>query len=186
MKKRARLLALQATAAERAEKLRGEIASLRARVAVDLGELRERLEDGEGRRTAAVLARKHADGELDTLLEERRRAEEELADAAGRREQATATLYRLRSARERLELRRESAQALLDDLRAELARPRRVLDARVRAERETLREQARVARERLQTLERALVECEGLPPAACARRGRRAARTLAARGRARR
>ena len=167
VKKRLRPLALQATAAERAEKLRGEIASLRARVAeLDLADLRERLHDGEGRRTAAVLARKHADDKLDTLLEERRRAEEELADAAGRREQATATLYRLRSARERLELRRESAQSLLHTLRAELARPRRVLDARVRAERESLREQARVARERLQTLERALAEREGLPPAA--------------------
>src|SRR3954462_307424 len=166
-KKRLRPLALQATAAERAEKLRGEIASLRARVAeLDLAELGERLEDGEGRRTAAVLARRHADEKLDALLEERRRAEEELADAAGRREQATATLYRLRSARERLELRRETAQSLLDDLRAELSRPRRVLDARVRAERETLREQARVGRERLQTLERALAEREGLPPAA--------------------
>src|SRR5438477_393862 len=167
VKKRLRPLALQATAAERAEKLRGEIASLRARVAeLDLAELRERLEDGEGRRTAAVLARKHADEQLDRLLEERRRAEEELADAAGRREQATATLYRLRSARERLELRRESAQVQLENLRAELARPRRVLDARVRAERETLREHVRVARERLQTLERALAEREGLPPAA--------------------
>ncbi len=167
VKKRLRPLALQATAAERAEKLRAEIASLHARVAeLDLAGLRERLEDGEDRRTAAVLARKHADGRLDSLLEERRRAEEELADAAGRREQATATLYRLRSARERLELRRESAQALLDRLRDELSRPRRVLDVRVRAERETLREQARVARERLQTLERALAEREGLPPAA--------------------
>src|SRR5204863_1583250 len=132
----------------------------------DLDELRERLQDGDGRRTAAVLARKHADEKLDTLLEERRRAEEELADAAGRREQATATLYRLRSARERLELRGESAQSLLDGFRSGLARPRRVLDARVRAERESLREQARVARERLQTLERALAEREGLPPAA--------------------
>ena len=167
VKKRLRPLALQATAAERAEKLRGEIASLRARVAeLDLAELSERLQNGEGRRTAAVLARKHADEKLDSLLEERRRAEEELADAAGRREQATATLYRLRSARERLELRRESAESLLDTLRAELARPRRVLDGRVRAERESLREQARVARERLQTLERALAEREGLPPAA--------------------
>jgi len=167
VKKRLRPLALQATAAERAEKLRGEIASLRARVAeLDLAELQQRLEDGEGRRTAAVLARRHADEKLDSLLEERRRAEEELADAAGRREQATATLYRLRSARERLEFRRESAQAMLDNLRTELARPRRVLDARVRAERETLREQARVAGERLQTLERALAEREGLPPAA--------------------
>jgi chromosome segregation ATPase len=167
VKKRLRPLALQATAAERAEKLRGEIASLRARVAeLDLAELRERLEDGDGRRTAAVLARRHGDEKLDSLLEERRRAEEELADAAGRREQATALLYRLRSARERLELRRESAQSLLDTLRTELARPRRVLDARVRAERESLREQARVASERLQTLERALAEREGLPPAA--------------------
>jgi chromosome segregation protein len=167
VKKRLRPLALQATAAERAEKLRGEIASLCARVAeLDLAELQERLQNGDGRRTAALLARKHADEQVDALLEERRRAEEELADAAGRREQATATLYRLRSARERLELRRESAQSLLDALRADLARPRRVLDARVRAERDSLREQARVARERLQTLERALAEREGLPPAA--------------------
>jgi chromosome segregation protein len=167
VKKRLRPLALQATAAERAQKLLGDLASLRARVAeLDLSDLRERLEDGEGRRTAALLARKHADERLESLLEERRRAEEELADAAGRREEATATLYRLRSARERLELRRESADALLERLRAELSRPRRVLDARVRAEREAVGEQARVARERLQTLERALAEREGLPPAA--------------------
>jgi chromosome segregation ATPase len=165
VKKRLRPLALQATAAERAEKLRGEIAALRARVAeLDLDALRERLEEGESRRTAALLARKHADGRLDSLLEERRRVEEELADAAGRRE--AAIMYRLRSGRERLELRRESAEALLERLRAELARPRRVLDARVRAERETLREQARLMRERLQSLERALAEREGLPPAA--------------------
>src|SRR5881396_389470 len=167
VKKRLRPLALQATAAERAEKLLGDIASLRARVAeLDLADLDERLEDGEGRRTAAVLARKHADRKLDSLLEDRRRAEEELADAAGRREEATATLYRLRSARERLELRRESAEGLLERLRAELSRPRRVLNARVRAEREALRERARIGRERLQTLERALAEREGLPPAA--------------------
>jgi chromosome segregation protein len=167
VKKRLRPLALQATAAERAQKLLGDLASLRARVAeLDMGDLRERLEDREGRRTVAVLARKHADERLDSLLEQRRRAEEELADAAGRREEATATLYRLRSARERLELRRESAEALLERLRAELSRPRRVLDARVRAEREATTEQARVARERLHTLERALAEREGLPPAA--------------------
>jgi chromosome segregation protein len=167
VKKRLRPLALQATAAERAEKLRGEINSLRARVArLDLDALDERLEEGESRRTAAQLARKHADERLDSLLEERRRAEEELADAAGRREAATAVIYRLRSARDRLELRRESAEATLENLRAELARPRRVLDARVRAERESIREQARLARERLQSLERALAEREGLPPAA--------------------
>jgi chromosome segregation protein len=167
VKKRLRPLALQATAAERAETLRGEINSLRARVAqVDLDALGERLEDGESRRTAAQLARKHADERLDALLEERRGAEEELADAAGRREAATAVMYRLRSARDRLELRRESVEALLENLRAELARPRRVLDARVRVERESLREQARLALDRLQSLERALVEREGLPPAA--------------------
>jgi chromosome segregation protein len=181
VKKRLRPLALQATAAERAEKLRGEIASLRARVAeLDFADLRERLEDGEGRRTAALLARKRADERVDSLLEERRRAEEELADAAGRREQATATLYRLRSARERLELRRESAETFLDRLRGELARPRRVLDARVRTEREALREQARLARERLQALERGLAEREGLPPAArsLAEQGERLALSL--------
>jgi chromosome segregation protein len=181
VKKRLRPLALQATAAERAEKLRGEVASLRARVAeLDLADLQERLEDGEGRRTAALLARKRADERLDSLLEERRRAEEELADAAGRREQATATLYRLRSARERLELRRESVESFLGRLRAELARPRRVLDARVRTEREALREQARLERERLNTLERALTEREGLPPAArtLAEQGERLALTL--------
>ena len=181
VKKRLRPLALQATAAERAQKLLGELASLRARVAeLDLAGLQERLEDGDGRRTAAILARKHADERLDSLLEERRRAEEELADAAGRREEATATLYRLRSARERLELRRESAESLLERLRAELSQPRRVLDSRVRAEREALKEQARVASERLQTLERALAEREGLPPAAraLAEQGQRLALSL--------
>src|SRR5256885_15584786 len=167
VKKRLRPLALQATAAERAEKLRGEIASLRARVAeLDLAELGERLEDGEGRRTAAMLARKHADEQLDRLLEERRRAEEELADAAGRREQATATLYRLRSARERLELRRESAQAHLDNLRAELARPRRGLDARVRAGRGTPREQGPRAPARRPTPERGRARTGGPAPPA--------------------
>src|SRR5207244_4892931 len=47
VKKRLRPLALQATAAERAEKLLGDLASLRARVAeLDLADLRERLEAG--------------------------------------------------------------------------------------------------------------------------------------------
>src|SRR5439155_1065864 len=158
----------------------GEGQYLLNRTAVRRIDLVELLEDGEGRRTAAVLARKHADERLDSLLEERRRAEEELADAAGRREEATATLYRLRSARERLELRRESAESLLERLRAELSQPRRVLDSRVRAERETLKEHARLARERLQTLERALAEREGLPPAAraLAEQGQRLALSL--------
>src|SRR5207237_1470737 len=81
-------------------------------------------------------------------------------------EEATAALYRLRSASERVALRRESAQALAARLRAELDQPRRVLDARVRAEREALAERVRLAEERLTALERTLAEREGLPPAA--------------------
>src|SRR5437868_12914057 len=62
VRKRLRPLALQATAAERAEKLRGEIASLKARIAqLDLASLDDRLAEAEGRRTAAALARKHAE-----------------------------------------------------------------------------------------------------------------------------
>ena len=181
VRKRLRPLALQATAAERAEKLRGEIASLHARVAqLDLAALDERLSESEERRTAARLARRRVDERVEALLQERARAEEELADAAGRRESATASLYRLRSARERVELRRESAQGLLDRLRSELDRPRRVLDERVRAERTAVSEEARIARERLTALERALAEREGLPPAAraLAEQGERLALSL--------
>ncbi|MFY9580914.1 MAG: AAA family ATPase, partial [Gaiellaceae bacterium] len=150
VRKRLRPLALQASAAERAEKLRGEIAALRARVAqLDLVALEERLTESEGRRTAAQLARRRVDEKVEALLQERARAEEELADAAGRRESATAALYRLRSARERVGLRRESAETLLERLRADVDRPRRVLDERVRAERDAAAERARLARERL-------------------------------------
>src|SRR5919206_1797584 len=167
VRKRLRPLALQATAAERAEKLRGEIASLNARIAqLDLAALEERLTATEERRTAAQLARRRADEKLEALLVERARAEDELADAAGKRESATAALYRLRSAHERVALRRESAESLLDRLRSDLDRPRRVLDERVRREREGLTERARLARERLDALERSLAEREGLPPAA--------------------
>src|SRR5919204_580038 len=53
VRKRLRPLALQATAAERAEKLRGEIASLQARLAqLDLEQLAERMAEAEERRTA--------------------------------------------------------------------------------------------------------------------------------------
>ena len=157
VRKRLRPLALQASAAERAEKLRGEIAALRARVAqLDLAALEERLTESEERRTAAQLARRRVDEKVEALLQERARAEEELADAAGRRESATAALYRLRSARERVGLRRESAETLLERLRADVDRPRRVLDERVRAERDAVAERARLARERLTALERSL------------------------------
>jgi chromosome segregation protein len=118
---RLRPLALQATAAERAERLAGEIEALRARIAqLDLAACEELLDEAEDRRAAAGLARRLADERLEALLAERERAEEELADAAGRREGATAALYRLRSGAERLAVRRESARALLEDVGAAL------------------------------------------------------------------
>jgi chromosome segregation ATPase len=101
------------------------------------------------------MARKAANAKLEELLVERNRAEEDLADAAGRREEATAALYRLRSAADRLELRREAADALVERLRAEPLRLPTVDD-----------EQLRTTRERLSAVERALAEREGLPPAA--------------------
>ena len=122
VRKRLRPLALQATAAERAEKLRGEIAMLRARIAeLDLASLDERLAEAAERKSAAVLARRAAEERLEAVLAERGGAEEELADAAGRREQAMQVLYRLRSAAERLGLRRETSSALVAEVRAELA-----------------------------------------------------------------
>jgi len=163
VKTRLRPLALQATAAERAEKLRTEIAGLRARLAeLELAELEERLGEVEERRTAAALERKRTNERLEALLAERNRIEEELAAAAGRGEGATSALYRLRSGAERLELRREAALELAERLRAEPLLPR----SRANPEREALREQARLTRERLRALEHSLAEREGLPPAA--------------------
>ena len=99
VKTRLRPLALQASAAERAEKLRGEIAGLRARLAqLDLAAVEERMGEIDERRSAAALARRRIEERLESLLEERNRVEEELAGAAGRGEGATAALYRLRSA----------------------------------------------------------------------------------------
>ena len=167
VRKRLRPLALQATAAERAQKLAVEIARLRARVAqLDIAGLEERLAELETRRSAAGAGRRGVEERLELLLAERGRAEEELADAAGAREQALQALYRLRSAAERLELRRESAEARVLRLRDELARPRRVLDESVRAERTALVDEVRLLEDRLRTLDRALAEREGLPPAA--------------------
>src|SRR5438874_2421609 len=167
VKKRLRPLALQATAAERAEKLRDEIAKLRARIAeLDLATLDDRLAATAERRAAAALAKRNAEERLEGVLEERGGAEEELADAAGAREQAMQELYRLRSAAERAGMRRESAESLLRRLRDELQQPRRVLDERVRLERAALAEQVTLHEERLRALDRALAEREGLPPAA--------------------
>jgi chromosome segregation ATPase len=125
VRKRLRPLALQATAAERAEKLVGEIERRRGRIAAaELERIERRLEEVMERKTAAELDRKQRDERLSGVLEERRCAEEELAEAAGRHEQATAALYRLRSATERVELRREGAEESAKNLHAEAARPR--------------------------------------------------------------
>jgi chromosome segregation ATPase len=160
VKKRLRPLALQATAAQRAEKLGLEIAGLEAALAtLDLGAIDEQIRSAQERRGAAEHAGKRSTSQLEDLLAERHRAEEELADAAGRREGATAALYRLRSAAERVTLRRESAGALLDSLKDAAAKPRLPIDLR----RQRLREEAR---ERLRALERMLAEREGVPPAA--------------------
>jgi len=181
VKKRLRPLALQATAAERAEKLRGELAKLRARIAeLDLATLDDRLAETAERRSAAALAKRGAEERLESVLAERGQAEDELADAAGARELVMQELYRLRSAAERVAMRRESAETLLRRLRDELEQPRRVLDERVRLERAALAEQIALHEERLRALDRALSEREGLPPAAraLAEQGERIALSL--------
>jgi chromosome segregation protein len=197
VRKRLRPLALQATAAERAEKLRIEIAALRARIAeLDLEDADARRADAEAARDAAALARRGAQSRLEGLLADRTRAEDELSDAAGRREAAVASLYRLQGALERLAVRSETATELRDRLEAELDDLPPRLDAggdpalleraaseagqvaRAAAlERDDFAEQARLAGERLRALERALAEQEGLPPAAraLAERGARLA-----------
>ena len=186
VRKRLRPLALQATAAERAEKLGVEIAGLRARIAqLDLAESGSRRAEAEARRDTAAFGKRGAQGRLEGLLADRARAEEELSDAAGRREAAVAARYRLQGGSERLELRAESAAALLERFRAEtpaapdeadgqtnLARleldATRAAEAARSAERErtALVERASLVRERMRALEQALAEQEGLPPAA--------------------
>ena len=186
VRKRLRPLALQATAAERAEKLAGEIAALRARVAeLDLEAAGQRRSEADSRRAEAALVRRGVQGRLEGLLADRARAEDELSDAAGRREGALSALYRLQGGAERLALRGESAAALDERLRGERAAlpssepgrgdavqlERSAHEAALRAreatrERESLAERARLARERTLAVERVLAEQEGLPPAA--------------------
>jgi chromosome segregation protein len=186
VRKRLRPLALQATAAERAEKLAVEIAALHARIAtLDLAESSARRTEAEERRDGAALARRGAQSRLEGLLADRTRAEDELSDAAGRRESAVAALYRLQGGSERLALRSESADGALERLRSEVSAlppemtagtdaaqlERSAADASASArqaarERDELTESARVAQERLRGLERVLAEQEGLPPAA--------------------
>jgi chromosome segregation protein len=121
VRKRLRPLALQATAAERAEKLAGEIAGIQAAIAMlDLAVLDGRRVDAEERRARELAARRGLDTEMEALLAARSSAEDELTDAAGEREAHTAALYGLRSGSERLALRREAAASLAARLGAEL------------------------------------------------------------------
>jgi chromosome segregation protein len=187
VRKRLRPLALQASAAERAERLGGEIAVLRATIAgLDVASLEERLAGIDEGRAAAAVERRRTDRQLEGLLTERQEAEDELADAAGRREAATAALYRLRSAAERAGLRREAATDLAERLaaaleeaqgtvdpdepsREELERAAEEASARARTTAtaaDGASTEAKLARDRLASLERALAEREGLPPAA--------------------
>ena len=177
VRKRLRPLALQATAAERAEKLADEIAGLRARIAeLDLAAVDARRAAAEERKTAAGIGRRSAQEKLTALLAERHAAEEELADAAGKREAAIKALYRLQGATERIAIRQEGAQSLLAGLRGDLgeaeAAASEVTDESTRElERTTAEataaartaaaaggaaaERARAAQERLASLERA-------------------------------
>ena len=201
VRKRLRPLALQATAAERAEKLALEVASLRARIAqLDLAGAEARRAEAEDRRDAAGLSRRGAQSRLEGLLADRARAEDELSDAAGRREAAVAALYRLQGGVERLGLRMESGTALTERFRSEVvpATPDTESEARASAdleleaarsaetarvaerERAGLSERAALARERARALEQALAEQEGLPPAARALAEQGASLALAA------
>ncbi len=118
-------------------------------------------------------------------------AEEQIEQAVTQHEQATAALYRLRSVVERLSLRCESAEEVQRGLRRDAEHARALagtphnpapLAELVAAEQElqeaeqrahltahsaaSLESAFRLARERLETLERGLAEREGLPPAA--------------------
>src|SRR3989440_1512384 len=127
---RIRPLALQATAAERAEKLSAEVAALESRLAaLDAARVEEQLAELEERRTASGLARRRSDERLEALLVERRAAEDELEDAAGRREAATAALYRMRSGAERLAVRSEAIGRLVEPLRLDAQESEQVLAA---------------------------------------------------------
>lgn len=146
VRKRLRPLALQATAAERAEKLVIEIAALRARIAqLDLIAVAERRADAEARRAAVAIARRSAQERLTALLEERQQSEDELSDAAGGREAALAALYRLQGASERLVLRRESAAGLEERLRGDLDEAERAAADRTDEAVRHLEEAARAA-----------------------------------------
>ncbi|MDH4177656.1 MAG: AAA family ATPase [Thermoleophilia bacterium] len=146
VRKRLRPLALQATAAERAEKLAVEIAVVRARLAeLDLASIADRRTATDEVRQGAQLARRGTQERLRALLAERESAEEELSDAAGRREAALGALYRLEGAAERLSIRRETAAALATRLEEDVTEALRALAGRSDEAAQALEHAARVA-----------------------------------------
>jgi chromosome segregation protein len=99
---RLRPLQMQATAADRAAKLVGEIAS--ARIALLSSELvgeRRRLHDTDTRLERAVELRSAADAVLAQLAERRSAAEQELAGLAAQQERAAHAFYAFDTARSR-------------------------------------------------------------------------------------
>ena len=103
VRKRLRPLALQASAAERAQKLGDEIDALQTRLAAaELERIERRLAEVEERMTEAAQERRRRDERLEGVLAERRKAEE------------------------RLELRRARAVETAAALRADAGRPRAV------------------------------------------------------------
>jgi chromosome segregation protein len=161
VRKHLRPLAMQASAAERAEKLRGQIASLEARIAqLDLASVAERRAETESRRAVILEAQAQARAELERLLSEREGAEQELTDIAGSREATLAGLYRLRGAVERLEIRREAVEGLATELAFLHARSRQSGSAEGRAELVQLERAHARARDELQKAELGERECE--------------------------
>jgi chromosome segregation protein len=171
VKKRLRPLAMQASAAERAEKLRGQIASLEARIAeLDLAGIAERRGEAESRRESVCAAQSQTRSELERLLSEREQAEQELEDAAGTREAALAALYRLRGSVERAEVRREGAESLAAELDDLLSRSRRSTSSEARTEEESepselerLEAEARELRARRSRLESEIADAASTP-----------------------
>jgi len=132
VRKHLRPLAMQASAAERAEKLRGQIASLEARIAqLDLASVAERRAETESRARRDPRGAGTGPSRAGApALSEREGAEQELTDIAGSREATLAGLYRLRGAVERLEIRREAVEGLATELAFLHARSRQSGSAR--------------------------------------------------------
>ena len=171
VEKRLRPLALQATAAERAEKLGGEIARLRARIAqLDLATFDERAAGGERRAGGqrARTDRRRARGAARGARPRRGRARDAAGRPRGRPRRSTGCAARPSGSSCAARAPRPCASGC-----APTPPPVRS------AERERLLEQARLGRERLSALERTLAELRRT--AARRARARRAGQPLASR-----